>query len=93
MIQSTKGKTAAHAVSGKYGKGFPSDLVKRTKAMLTAMDSASVLEDLRFPPGNHLEELKGNRAGQYSVRINDQWRICFVWTANGPAEVEITNYP
>jgi toxin HigB-1 len=92
MIQSTKGKTAANAVCGKYGKGFPSDIVKRTKAMLTAMDAAEVLEDLRFPPGNHLEELKGDRSGQHSVRINDQWRICFVWTANGPANVEITDY-
>ncbi len=66
MIQSTKGKLAANAVKGKYGKGFPGDLVKRTRAMLTAV----VVEDLRFPPGNHLEELKGNRAGQHSVRIN-----------------------
>ncbi|MEQ9054753.1 MAG: type II toxin-antitoxin system RelE/ParE family toxin [Roseovarius confluentis] len=56
------------------------------------MDAASVLEDLRFPPGNHLEEQKGDRAGQYSVRINDQWRICFTWTELGPADVEIVDY-
>jgi proteic killer suppression protein len=92
MIISTNGKAAANAVEGVYGKGFPSDLVKRTKAMLTALDAAAALEDLRFPPGNHLEELKGNRAGQHSVRINDQWRICFVWTAAGPADVEIVDY-
>jgi proteic killer suppression protein len=77
MIQSTKGKRAANAVQGKYGKGFPSDLVKRSRAMLTALDAAVVVEDLRFPPSNHLEELKGDRAGQHSVRINGQWRICF----------------
>ena len=53
---------------------------------------AVVLEDLRFPPGNHLEELKGDRAGQHSIRINDQWRICFVWTEQGPANVEIVDY-
>ena len=89
MIVSTKGKRAADAVQDRYGKGFPSDLVKRTRAMLSAMDAAVVLEDLRVPPGNHLEALKGNRAGQHSVRINDQWRICFVWTEQGPVDVEI----
>lgn len=60
--------------------------------MLTAMDAAAALEDLRFPPGNHLERLRGDRSGQHSVRINDQWRICFVWTAQGPADVEIVDY-
>ena len=92
MIVSTRGKRAAAAVRDRYGKGLPSDLVKRTRAILSAMDAAVVLEDLRFPPGNHLEELKGDRAGQHSVRINDQWRICFVWTEQGPAEVEIVDY-
>ena len=92
MIASTRGKRAEDAVRGRYGKGFPNDLVKRTRAMLSAMDAAVVLEDLRFPPGNHLEALKGDRAGQHSVRINDQWRVCFVWTEQGPAEVEIVDY-
>ncbi len=92
MIVSTKGKLAANAVADRFGKGFPADLVKRTRAMLSALDAAVVLEDLRFPPGNHLEELKGDRAGQHSVRINDQWRICFVWTDQGPADVEIVDY-
>ena len=92
MIVSTRGKLAADAVRGRYGKRFPSDLVKRTRAMLSAMDAAVVLEDLRFPPGNRLEELKGGRAGQHSVRVGDQWRICFVWTEQGPADVEIVDY-
>lgn len=92
MIQSTTGKLATDAVAGRYGKGFPADLVKRTKAMLSALHAASVIEDLRFPPGNHLEELKGDRAGQHSVRINKQWRICFRWTEAGPADVEIVDY-
>lgn len=92
MIQSTKGKRASNAVKGQYGKGFPSDLVMRTKAMLSAMDAAVQLDDLRFPPGNQLEELRGDRAGQHSVRINRQWRICFVWTPSGPADVEIVDY-
>ncbi len=91
MIISIKGKLAASAVSDRYGKGFPANLVKRTRAMLSALDAAIVIEDLRFPPGNHLEELKGDRAGQHSVRINGQWRICFTWTDQGPADVEIVD--
>ena len=79
-------------MSGSFGKGFPSDLVKRTKTMLTALDAAVALEDLRFPPGNQLEALKGDRIGQHSVRINRQWRICFRWTPNGPEDVEIIDY-
>jgi toxin HigB-1 len=92
MIVGTKGKLAAEAVRNRFGKGFPADLVKRTRAMLSALDAAVVVEDLRFPPGNHLEELKGNRSGQHSIRINDQWRICFRWTEQGPADVEIVDY-
>ena len=80
------------AVGARYGRGFPSDLVKRTRAMLSAMDAAVVLEDLRFPPGNHLGALKGDRAGQPSIRINDQWRFCFVWTEPGPGDVEIVEH-
>ncbi len=92
MILTTKGKRAANAVNGHFGKGFPADLVKRTRAMLSALDAATVLEDLRFPPGNGLEALSGDRAGQHSVRINRQWRICFVWTEQGPKDVEIVDY-
>jgi proteic killer suppression protein len=92
MILSTKGKLAGNAVEDVYGKGFPADLVKRTRVMLSALDAATVLEDLRFPPGNGLEALWGDRSGQHSVRINRQWRICFVWTDQGPADVEIVDY-
>ncbi|MBW7057658.1 type II toxin-antitoxin system RelE/ParE family toxin [Paracoccus bogoriensis] len=92
MIVSTRGKLAAAAVRGRFGKEFPADLVRRTRAMLSALDAAVQLEDLRFPPGNHLEALSGDRAGQHSVRINDQWRICFVWTDQGPQDVEIVDY-
>ena len=92
MIISTRGKLTAGAVQDRFGKGFPADLVRRTRAMLSALDAAIQLEDLRFPPGNHLEVLSGDRAGQHSVRINDQWRICFVWTDQGPQDVEIVDY-
>jgi proteic killer suppression protein len=59
---------------------------------LQQLDSAATLGFLKSPPGNHLEELSGNRAGQHSIRINQQWRICFVWTDDGPHEVEIVDY-
>jgi len=73
-------------------KGYPEDLITRSRAMLTALNAAAELEDLRFPPGNQLEKLRGDRAGQHSVRINRQWRICFVWTDGGPENVEIVDY-
>ena len=59
---------------------------------LQMIDDAVELKDLRSPPGNHLEELKGGRKGQHSIRINKQWRVCFVWTATGPKNVEIVDY-
>jgi proteic killer suppression protein len=59
---------------------------------LVILDAADALDDLRVPPGNRLEKLQGDRAGQHSIRINQQWRICFEWTAAGPREVEIVDY-
>ena len=59
---------------------------------LFMLDKAQVLNDLRIPPANRLEALKDDRKGQHSIRINDQWRICFVWTVNGPSAVEIVDY-
>lgn len=59
---------------------------------LSQLDWSMVLDDLKVPPGNKLEALKGNRAGQCSIRINDQWRICFIWTSDGPIDVEIIDY-
>jgi len=56
------------------------------------LDAAEILADLRVPPGNRLEKLAGDREGQYSIRINQQWRICFGWTDAGPEDVEITDY-
>ena len=59
---------------------------------LVQLNAAATLDFLRVPPGNRLEALKRNRAGQHSIRINDQWRVCFVWTAQGPKDVEIVDY-
>ncbi len=59
---------------------------------LRLLHAAHTLQDMRIPPGNRLEALRGDRAGQHSIRINDQWRVCFTWTAEGPADVEIVDY-
>ncbi len=70
----------------------PSDLSRMVLRKLEYLDAAVGLEDLRIPPGNMLEALKGDRAGQHSIRINSQFRICFVWTEHGPTEVEMVDY-
>jgi proteic killer suppression protein len=67
-------------------------ILKVATRKLTQLQAAATLEFLRSPPGNRLEALKGDREGQYSIRINDQWRICFRWTAAGPEDVEIVDY-
>jgi len=59
---------------------------------LEQLDWSAVLEDLRIPPGNRLEALQGSRKGQHSLRVNDQWRVCFVWTPDGPKDIEIVDY-
>jgi Plasmid maintenance system killer protein len=92
MIQSTTGKLIEHVISGKPGKGFPSDLLRVAIRKVAMLEAAKVLDDLSVPPANRLEALKGDRAGQHSIRVNDQWRICFVWTENGPACVELVDY-
>jgi proteic killer suppression protein len=80
--------------SGRRSRRLPPDIqgVALRKLRFLILNQAKVLGDLRIPPGNRLEAIKGNRAGQHSVRINDQWRICFVWTEGGPGDVEIVDY-
>jgi proteic killer suppression protein len=92
VIVSFRGKLVAQVAAGTAGKGFPSDLVASAERRLRAIDMAVDVGDLRSPPGNRLEALKGDRAGQYSIRINEQWRICFRWTNAGAADVEIVDY-
>jgi proteic killer suppression protein len=92
VIQSYRDGLTESVAKGAAPKGFPADLVRRAVRKLTMLDNAATLDDLRSPPGNRLEALKGERAGQYSIRLNDQWRICFAWTTAGPADVEITDY-
>jgi toxin HigB-1 len=84
---------ATEAVSnGESPKGFPADLVNVARRKLRYLNAACDLGDSRSPPGNRLEALAGDRKGQHSIGINDQFRVCFVWTAEGPAEVEIVDY-
>ena len=71
---------------------FPANLRRLMLRKLVALDAAEALNDLRSPPGNRLEKLKRDRVGQHSIRINDQWRICFRWTGTGAADVEIVDY-
>lgn len=69
-----------------------SDIKTVAERKLALLDAATELGDLRSPPGNRLERLSGNRSDQHSIRINDQWRLCFSWTENGPINVEIVDY-
>jgi proteic killer suppression protein len=71
---------------------LPRELIKIAVRKLDQIDSAVVLDDLRVPPGNRLESLRADREGQHSIRINDQYRICFIWTESGAVKVEIVDY-
>ncbi|MCP1830266.1 proteic killer suppression protein [Bradyrhizobium sp. USDA 4532] len=92
MIKSFKDELTEAAFNGKAKKGFPADLLKVARRKLQYLNAAVNLDDLLAPPGNHLEALKGDRKGQYSIRVNNKFRICFTWTAEGPMEVEFVDY-
>lgn len=77
---------------GCYTKKFSPNLHEKALVKLRMLNRARLLNDLRVPPGNKLEQLKGNRKGEYSIRINDQWRICFYWTLEGVTHVKIEDY-
>ena len=92
MIKSFKDRATEAVFRGESPKGFPADLAKVARRKLGYLDAAVDLRDLRVPPGNKLEALKDDRRGQHSIRVNDQFRICFRWTPEGPMVVEITDY-
>lgn len=92
MIESFRDKRAAAVFQGRTPKGFPADLATTARRKLRMLDSAVVLDDLRSPPANRLERLAGDRVGQHSIRVNDQWRICFLWRDGGAHAVEIVDY-
>ena len=92
MIRAFRDSLTEAAFGGESPKGFPADLVKVERRKIGYLHAAADLRDLRLPPGNRLEALAGNRAGQHSIRINDQFRVCFRWTRDDPTELEIVDY-
>jgi proteic killer suppression protein len=91
MILSFKCKYTQALSRGQRARRFV-NIANVARRKLRQLEIANRLEDLRVPPGNHLEALKGDRSGQYSIRINDQWRVCFCWTDAGAKNVEIVDY-
>jgi proteic killer suppression protein len=92
MIGSFKGRFAEAITAGRSPKGFSPDLVRSAQRKLAALIAATELQSLASPPGNRLEALKGDRRGQHSIRINEQLRICFRWSAGQAEDVEIVDY-
>ncbi len=91
MIRSFRDKKTERLFAGESVREF-SGIRNVAERKLVMLDSATHLKDLLAPPGNRLEKLKATRTGQHSIRINDQWRICFIWMADGPHDVEISDY-
>jgi toxin HigB-1 len=91
MIQSFRCKETQALFEGKSPRRFKS-FASVAERKLAQLDAAQTLGFLRAPPGNQLEALKDDRAGQHSIRVNDKWRVCFVWTDLGPTNVEIVDY-
>ena len=92
MIISFADKETEKIYNQVFSKKLPSDVQKVALRKLIMLDNAESIDDLRVPPGNRLEQLKGKREGQYSIRVNDQYRICFIADGNRFSEIEITDY-
>jgi proteic killer suppression protein len=92
MIKSFKDRRTEHLFNGIKAPGLPEDIQRAGMRKLKLLHNAVNLHDVRVPPGNRLEALKGDRAGQYSIRVNDQWRICFVWRDGHAFFVELVDY-
>jgi len=92
MIRSFADKETERVFGRAWSRKLPLDVQRVGLRKLLMLDAAEELRDLRVPPGNRLEALSGGRKGQHSIRINEQWRVCFVWTKAGPEDVEIVDY-
>lgn len=92
MIRSFRDKNTEAVWGRRYVKRFSPELSRLAYNKLVLINAAESVDDLRVPPGNRLEKLAGARAGQYSIRVNDQWRICFTWATSGAANVELIDY-
>jgi toxin HigB-1 len=92
MIVSFKSSREQQIWNGKLPKGFPSQILRRSQLKFAMINNAKTLEDLRQPPSNHLELLKGDLKGYHSIRINDQWRVVFKWLEGAVHDVQIVDY-
>jgi proteic killer suppression protein len=92
VIKNFKDREAASIFNGKTSRRIPNDIQRIAARKLEMLAAATVLDSLRVPPGNRLEKFSGDRAGQHSIRINQQWRICFVWQDGDAYDVEIVDY-
>ena len=92
MIRSFGDKRTAAILAGHAVRGLPMSIQQRARMKLLAIDAAGRLDDLRAPPGNRLEALRGDRRGQHSIRVNEQWRVCFTWRDGSAWSVEIVDY-
>lgn len=92
MIKNFHDKQTEAVAGGKVARKLPPDMQRIALRKLRLLDAAKDLEDLRIPPGNRLEALNGKRKGQWSIRINDQWRICFCWDNGDAYDVQIVDY-
>lgn len=92
MIHSFRCKETDRLWHGQSSRKFPGDIQNRALRKLRQLDAATSVTDLRNPPSNRLEALKGERKGEWSIRINDQWRVCFHWTEGEASDVEIVDY-
>ena len=92
MIRSLRDRETEKVFNREPSRRWSRDLQRVARRKLLILDAAETLADLRVPPGNRLEKLSGDREGQYSIRINDQWRICFRWGEGDAHDVEITDY-
>ena len=91
-MEQFKNEDTENVFHGKPVRRLPPDILRRARMRLQRVVAATRLSDLRLPPSHRLEALHGNRKGQHSIRINDQWRVCFRWTEQGAMEIEITDY-
>lgn len=92
MIRSFASKETEKLFQRQFSRKLPQDIQRRARVKLEILDAAEKIEDLRIPPSNYLEKLSGDRESQYSIRINDQWRICFEWRNGDAYEVEVVDY-
>ncbi len=92
LIKNFRCKETKKIYDGLMSRKFPSIIQQRARRKLRMLNNARAMDDLRIPPSNHLEKLVGDRSGQYSIKVNDQWRLCFIWQDGTVTDVEMVDY-